>query len=244
MASKDDDTPKTSFRNRVWPGDHRRGEIEVIKSSCIWKDPRGLDMIEAYLDDVRMPTGDAKQLLRFTTDNEGSNDGVVVVPIYDKRYVILVAEFRHATRTWMLNLPRGFARRDEQNRLTTRRELKEETGCTFDWDNQWSLGRLATDSGKLYDMPYLIAVEVNRDEGAQPDELEAISHPVSMTFDDLKKRCWSGEIVDMFTLAAVARLEPHFKSGVFQFDRQLATSGFLSSGPSEYNERPDRGPNS
>jgi ADP-ribose pyrophosphatase len=144
--------------------------------------------------------------------------GVVAVPLTAQDEIVLISQFRHAVRLWMLELPRGFGETAAVDRpdLTLGREVLEETGYTA-LQERYPLGRLVTDSGKLQDMLYLIAVRVQGPPVPRPEEGEVIRQVVTMPFSRLAQACSEGRIVDAFTLAAVARLFPHFEADRFRY---------------------------
>jgi ADP-ribose pyrophosphatase len=77
-------------------------------------------------DAVRFPDGSLGTYLR-SVPPDGSFPGVVILPIWQDQ-VLLVRHFRHATRDWHLELPRGFGM-DPDVRESARRELAEEIGA-------------------------------------------------------------------------------------------------------------------
>lgn len=71
--------------------------------------------------------------------------GVVVLPVLEDGRIILNLNYRHATRSWELELPRGGKLKGETNEAAAQRELKEETG--FDVEHLIFLGDIAVDTG-------------------------------------------------------------------------------------------------
>ena len=73
--------------------------------------------------------------------------GVAVLPILANKKIVVNLNYRHATRSWEIELPRGQKKEGETLEQAALRELKEETGyqltkCTL-------LGTTAPDSGAL-----------------------------------------------------------------------------------------------
>src|SRR5579885_381339 len=74
-------------------------------------------------DAVRYPDGSLGTYIR-SVDQYPGMVGVVILPMY-KGQVLLIRHFRHATRTWHLELPRGFGQ-SLKTEDDARRELYEE----------------------------------------------------------------------------------------------------------------------
>jgi ADP-ribose pyrophosphatase len=77
-------------------------------------------------DAVRFADGSLGTYIR-AIDPEGGFPGVVVLPVYQGQ-VLLIRHFRHATREWHLEIPRGFGM-DADSAESARRELIEEIGA-------------------------------------------------------------------------------------------------------------------
>jgi hypothetical protein len=124
-------TPTVSDRpenQRIEPGDAERGEVEIVHEHQL-----AAGKTARFFNDlvrIRTPTGEyqeTRQLrLRRSVDHD---DGVVAVPIRDSDdRILLVRQFRHATRMWLRELPRGARDRGESVDQAVRREVHEETG--------------------------------------------------------------------------------------------------------------------
>lgn len=196
---------------RIFPGDATRGEIEIVEEAVVWAN----DQARLFVDRVRFPDGNGEGTQFRLGPSESHGDGVIVVPITRDNQILLVRQFRHPIRMWLRELPRGASNRDEPPADAAARELREEIGCEV--EASYPLGRIANDSGQLAGFPYLFAARVRRDGAAEPEATEAISGIFEYRFSELKRACQRGEIVDSFTLAAVARLEPHFEGDRFRF---------------------------
>ena len=73
--------------------------------------------------------------------------GVAVLPILPSGRIVLILNYRHATRSWELELPRGEIKSQETLEEAAFRELKEETGLVA--SSVAFLGKMATDTGVL-----------------------------------------------------------------------------------------------
>ena len=206
---------------RQWPGDPERGEIELVEERVAWEN----QVARLYHDRVRLPTRDEHgrhvEREQFRLGHApGITDGVVIAPIAGDDRILLVRQFRHPVRMWVLELPRGAGNEGEAPEDAARRELKEEVGCES--DGVHPLGRVVNDSGQSAGIPWLFAVRAR--EGGRPEreEGESIDRVLRYPFTELRRACQRGEVVDSFTLAAVLRLEPHFDGDRFAWRPELA----------------------
>jgi ADP-ribose pyrophosphatase len=191
----------------VWPGRSADGEIEVLEEVLVWRN----QIVRLYEDRVRYPAHDGGK----ETDgrnfrlvpSEDQEDGVVMAPIDEQGRLLLVRQFRHPVRRWLVECPRGGRDAGESPEEGAARELREEIGATA--SAFLPLGRLAPDSGQLGTVVWLLAARVRRDGPRQPEDTEAIDRVVPMTYAALRSACERGEILDAFTLAVVLRLAPY-----------------------------------
>lgn len=129
-------------------------------------------------------------------------NGVVILPLIQDR-AVFVRHFRHSTRRVHLEIPRGFSKEGvsvEENAAT---ELLEETGyCIRSIE---LLGVVAPDTG-LFSSQASIYAEYLEDEDRQDasDADEAICQIEIYALDAVKDMVARGEIVDGYTLSALA----------------------------------------
>lgn len=196
---------------RIVPGSAARGEVEILGEELIWEN----SAVRFFRDRVRYPaTKDGRQVEDHVfrlTDAPGKVNGVITVPITDDDRIILVRQFRHPVRMWMLELPRGSRNPGEAPESAATREIHEETG--YGCSTTQSLGRVSPDSGQLSSVPYIIAARVHRDGAPEREETETIDRTVAMPYAVLRSACERGEILDGYTLAAVVRLAPLLQDG-------------------------------
>lgn len=185
-------------------GSWEQGEIEIIT------DVRGIyhcekatgrqvgvvakDKYWMWINDaVRFPSGSYGVYGRFLwTHSLDSNTGVAVLPVTAEKKVILNCNYRHATRAWELELPRGTALKGEDPMETARREVIEETGMVI--AEVQKLGEMATDTGVTNAVvPIFIAEVMSRGE-AHPEDSEAIEGTVSLGMDELVEALLAGEM--------------------------------------------------
>lgn len=154
--------------------------------------------VMALRDAVRFPDGSLGTYIRFVDQYPGIL-GVAILPRYQEQF-LLIRHFRHATRSWHLEIPRGFGIEtlSEEN---ARRELKEETGATA--VRLVSLGLTYPDTGMSSSHVALFYAEI--EYFGQPEVVEAISNLLPTSLPDFERMIRENEITDGFTLAAYAR---------------------------------------
>lgn len=110
--------------------------------------------------------------------------GVAVLPILPSGRVVLVLNYRHATRSWELELPRGSLNANETIEEAALRELKEETGLTV--SSLDFLGQIAPDTGALSSIVPVFAGKVSGQEKSNVEYSEAIAKKLSFSKEELK----------------------------------------------------------
>jgi ADP-ribose pyrophosphatase len=192
---------------RISPGDASAGEIEIMRSFEAARGPTN----RFFKDSVRIlgPDGYVESVqvrLRHTEDND---DGIVIAPIRDDGRIVLIRQFRHATRMWMRELPRGGRKRGEAVNAAAAREISEEIG--YEVTATRPLGRIAADGADLESVPYIVAARVKPAGKPHREDTETIDRTFLYTFHDLEEAARNGAIIDGYTIAAVLRLQPFFR---------------------------------
>ena len=149
-------------------------------------------------DRVRMPNG-----REVTVDVVRHPRSVVLLPIPEPGYVILIRQFRYAVNRWLWELPAGSVDEGEQPEAAAKRECHEEIGQVPD-----TIVRLAA----LYPTPGYCDEEMLffrvsglsvPSEPAALDEDEDIE-PKLMTIADARDMIRRGEITDMKTVVGLS----------------------------------------
>lgn len=110
--------------------------------------------------------------------------GVVVMPILPDGRIVLNCNYRHATRSWEFELPRGVINPDEDVEAAAYREVLEETGMVIKDLRQ--LGQMTPDTGMTTSIiPVFVAHVVGRKE-TQQESSEAIEEIVALTIEEIK----------------------------------------------------------
>lgn len=148
-------------------------------------------------DAVRFPGGDVGVHHRVLR-GAGDSSGVAVLPRLPDGRVVLVRHFRHATRAWHWEVPRGGIEAGTDPEETARTELAEEVG---------GIVAALTPLGAAHGSTGLLGVAVR----LYLAELAALGAPAlnegiteirPVTVAALEAMVCAGEITDAFTLAA------------------------------------------
>lgn len=126
--------------------------------------------------------------------------GVVILPVYCNE-ILLLRHFRHATRNWHLEIPRGFGEEGFTNEENAMRELLEETGSTP--TRMIEIGMMHDDTGMGSGNIALYYAEVS--SIGEPETNEAISALLPTGKDEFERMIRDGNITDSFTIIAYTR---------------------------------------
>lgn len=149
-------------------------------------------------DAVRFPDGQLGTYFRLI--DETGVPGVIILPVYQGK-ILLTRHFRHATRRWHLEIPRGFGTRGLTSEENARRELVEETGATIARID--SLGHAYPNTGATADCNEFFYAEITSYGPA--DEHEGISELFTVTVPELEALIRDNDIDDEFTIVAYTR---------------------------------------
>jgi ADP-ribose pyrophosphatase len=111
--------------------------------------------------------------------------GVVILPLLSSKKIVVNINYRHATRSWELELPRGHKKDGESPEKTAARELKEETGYQIAKTTQ--LGTMAPDTGALTSLVPVFCGEVSHSGESAKEYSEAILHNPAFTKEEIKQ---------------------------------------------------------
>jgi ADP-ribose pyrophosphatase len=125
--------------------------------------------------------------------------GVVILPVYEQQ-VLLIRHFRHATRSWHLEIPRGFGI-EADSTASARRELWEEVGAEATCLTE--LGEIHPDTGASAGRVAMFLAEV--EAYGRPEVMEAITEILPTPIVEFERMIASGDLSDGFLLAAYAR---------------------------------------
>ena len=111
--------------------------------------------------------------------------GVGIFPVLPNKKVVVNINFRHATRSWEMELPRGTREKNETPEQTAMRELKEETG--YKATKLIMLGDLAPESRMIAGVIPVYYGEVREKKARHQEETEAIAHNAELTVDEIRE---------------------------------------------------------
>ncbi|MBM3191743.1 MAG: NUDIX hydrolase [Chlamydiae bacterium] len=182
-------------------GDHSLGEIEIVL------EPDRMALIEKKLGrDVGIVAEDSYWLwindaCIFPSGKEGvygriiwkkalsspraSVPGIVVVALNSEGKIALNCNFRHATRSWEIELPRGALEAGESLEKAAQRELLEETGLIA--EEFALLGELPPDSGLTGTIAPILVGSITGKKEASPEESEAIESCIFLSLEEIKE---------------------------------------------------------
>lgn len=175
-------------------------------------------------DAVYFPKGISGTYDRLIWKSELKNrsPGVAVLPLLPSQRIVLNLNYRHATRSWELELPRGMAEPQETIETAALREVKEETGLIA--SSIIFLGEMAPDTGVLSSVIPVFLGKISSQEASKPEYSEAIAGVISFTEDELKEGLMQGflEVVIQGEKRAVPLRDPFLTFALLQANlRQL-----------------------
>ena len=126
--------------------------------------------------------------------------GAAMLPIHDGR-IVLLNRFRHGTRAWHLEAPRGSFSGVGTHEDEARRELLEEIGANA--GEMIDLGTLHSTTGCLDEAHHLFLARI--DGIGSPDKHEAIVEFCTFDVTEMERKISDGTITDGPTLALFLR---------------------------------------
>lgn len=152
-------------------------------------------------DLVEFPNGERRGYLRSINQADlRGGQGVAVLPmLVDK--IILLHQYRHATRGWHLEIPRGYGETDTTAEENAKKELEEEMGAQV--ESLEDLGIYHINTGIDAGVVRLFLAHLSR--VGQPEDSEGIEGFKVLTLDEFEKMISNAEITDGFTLGAWAK---------------------------------------
>lgn len=202
-----------AFRNAESPGitilqdddERARAEQEIAAGYRAAGYPAGWERCGLYYEDpwiflvrdiVRFPDGRAHTYHRIIL--RGGEHGAVILPRLHERYVLL-RHFRHGSRSWSWEIPRGGPEPGRSTAELALDELAEEIGARGEAPAR--LGIIKTNTGILTASMHVYLVElvslgVGRAE-------EGIGETRLATLEEIDTMITRGEIVDACTLSAL-----------------------------------------
>jgi ADP-ribose pyrophosphatase len=152
-------------------------------------------------DLVQFPDGDMRGYGRSiaTASLEGGK-ATVVFPEYNGK-ILLLHLYRHATRQWHYEIPRGYGEPNISIEENARNEIEEETGSGI--EELVSLGDVHSNDGYESVAVSLFYAKLKSVGSGNTDE--GIESFVWLTVKELEEWIADGEITDGFTIAAYTK---------------------------------------
>ena len=152
-------------------------------------------------DLVRFPDGSVRGYGRsIATASLQGGHGVVVLPFYQGK-VLLLHQYRHPTRQWHYEIPRGFAEPDTPAAVNARKEIEEETGGRV--AEIVDLGSFHNNTG--YEASAVSMFFAHMSLIGTPNRNEGIESFVCLSVAELETWISDGKITDGFTIAAYTK---------------------------------------
>lgn len=117
---------------------------------------------------------------------------VAILPLLSTKKVVVNISYKHATRSWEIELPRGQKKPGESIEKAAARGLKEETGYQINKFTQ--LGTIAPDSGTLMSVVPVLCGEVSHSGESWRKYSKAILQNPAFSKEDLKEGFAKGYI--------------------------------------------------
>ena len=168
-----------------------RSKAKILHSKIIYQGP----VFGVRRDEVLEPTG--VHATREVITHPGS---VVVLPVLPDRRVVLIRQYRHATRQFLWELVAGRMERGENPRRAAARELIEETGYRAKRFKVF-LDVFPT-PGFLEERMYILLAEGLTLGEAEPEEDEKITVK-AFTTGELEKMIRQGKLRDAKSIAGL-----------------------------------------
>jgi len=171
--------------------------FEWARIGIILNDP----YILVIRDLVEFPSGNRGSYFRVLNqaDLKGGQGVVVLLRMNDK--YLLLRQYRHPTRSWSYEVPRGFGEpgvpADEQAKNEVREEIKGEIAELIDLGEYHSNTGLEGSKAKLF--------YANLESVGKPAEEEGIESYLLVPLAELEAMIASAKITDGFTIAAYTR---------------------------------------
>lgn len=207
-------------------GDYQKGEIEIIQDEQVMQEIEkktgrkvGIVAEDKYWlwinDAVRFPKGSYGVYGRiFSKNNLKATAGVAILPLLENGDIALIKTYRHATREWEYEIPRGGLLEGDSPEEAARRELKEETGLVV--KQLILLGYMNPDSGLTKTSAPVFLAQVASKEQDEKEDSEAIASVDAFCIAELKKGFLKGFLEDKQTQNPIHLKDPFLSFGLLQ----------------------------
>ncbi len=168
-----------------------KGKAKILKSKMVYKGK----VFGVRRDEVREPDG-----LRATREVITHPGSVVVLPVLKDGRIVMIRQYRHATRQYLWELVAGRIDEGERVKEAAARELREETGYSAKRYSEF-LDVFPT-PGFLEERMHILLAEGLTAGEAEPEEDEKIiSRPHGV--EELKQMMRTGKLRDAKSIAGI-----------------------------------------
>lgn len=151
-------------------------------------------------DLVEFPDGNMNGYIRlFNVGDLNGGRGAAVLPVMDGR-ILIIHHYRHATRSWHWEIPRGFGDPGQSPQEQAIAEMEEETGSQV--ERIEPLGELSINTGMEGNRTQVFLAWISSIGGMQKNE--GIFDHKLVSPEEMNSMIADGEINDGFTLSAYA----------------------------------------
>jgi len=176
-------------------GQSKNGEIEILKDperiiAAAQQTNRNVGILhqDKYWiwvnDPVQFPNGKIGVFGRVITKSSFKDAaGCAVVPYCKNGSIAFNCNFRHATRSWELEIPRGISEEGEDPENSAKREVMEELGLVV--KNIEFLGKVPPDTGMSSAFVFVYMAEIEEFINANPEDSEAIAERVFLSKNEI-----------------------------------------------------------
>ena len=185
--------------------EQKRSDLKIKERNLEWADT-GVVLDDPYIvilrDLVEFPGGFRNGYIRLYNRAylEGGAAGVVMLPEMNGK-LLLMHQFRHATRSWHWEVPRGFGEPGVEAEDQARAEIEEEiSGEIAELTN---LGLFFNNTGLEGNPIYLFLAKMS--SVGEPKLKFGVDKFIWVSVSELEKMIADGEITDGFTIAAYTR---------------------------------------
>lgn len=171
--------------------------LEWAKIGVILDDPYNI----IVRDLVQFPNGDMRGYGRsIATASLNGGKGVVILPEYEGK-ILLLHQYRHATRQWHYEVPRGYGEPNTSADKNAHLEVEDEIGGKI--SKLVSLGDFYNNTG--YESASVALFYAKLSSVGKANENEGIESFVWLTVNELEEWIANEKVTDGFTIAAYTK---------------------------------------
>ncbi len=169
-------------------------ETSGLPLGVIYESPYHIFIVDLINEESGLNYGYARLL------NPNPTNGVVLIPIYDKK-IVLLKQFRHGTRSFEYELPRGFSEPNLSPDQNAQKEISEEIGAKVKRIHYE--GNIITDSSLSGGIVDIFSIDITAPTKFATQE--GIEDAIFLTIDEMKNMIKTNQIRDSFTISAIAK---------------------------------------